>query len=67
MAKQAYAIIATAATTYSDAWGNVLQAPVGTVINRVMWDGSSEWAPPPGTEARADPDGTLNIGATTTV
>lgn len=67
MALQAYAVIATTATTYVNQAGVTVPAPAGTVINRVMWDGGSDWAPPAGTEARADPDGTLNIGTTTTV
>ncbi|NPD67314.1 hypothetical protein HN018_06965 [Lichenicola cladoniae] len=67
MAQQAYAIIAAAPMSYIAPDGSSAQAAAGTVINRVMWDGSSSWAPPAGTEARADPTGTLNIGATTAV
>ncbi len=67
MAAQAYAIIATASITYVNGQGATVQAPAGTVINRVMWDGGSDWTPPANTEARADPNGTLGIGSTTSV
>jgi hypothetical protein len=62
MATQQYAVIATTVGTY---YGTA--ATVGQVVNRVMWDGGTEWSPPIGTEARADPEGTLAIGQTTTV
>jgi hypothetical protein len=62
MAQQNYAIIATAAGMYYGAVG-----AVGQVVNRVIWDGNSGWAPPSGTEARADQNGTLPIGSMTTV
>jgi len=57
-----YAVIATAAGTYFG-----VAATVGEVVNVVLWDGASPWAPPVGTEARADPSGALQIGQTTTV
>ena len=62
MTEQPYAIIATAAGDY---YG--ITAVVGQVVNVVVWDGASDWTPPTGTEARADPTGTLQIGQTTTV
>jgi hypothetical protein len=62
MATEAYAIIATIAGTY---YG--VTATVGEVVNRVVWDGVADWAPPAGTEARADPTGLLQIGQVTTV
>lgn len=63
MSVQPYAIVATVAGTY---YGTV--ATVAEVVNVVMWDGNTAtWQPPAGTEARADPDGTLQIGQTTTV
>lgn len=61
-ASQPYAIVATVAGTY---YG--ITATVGMVVNRILWDGTSAWAPPTGTEARADLNGTLQIGSTTTV
>jgi hypothetical protein len=62
MTIQPYAVIATVAGIY---YG--VSATAGEVVNRVMWDGGTEWAPPTGTEARADPTGTLQIGQTTTI
>lgn len=62
MANQEYAVIVVTAGTYDG-----VAAVAGQVINRVMWDGVSEWTPQAGTEARADPNGTLQIGSTTTV
>lgn len=63
MATEAYAIIATVAGEYYGTPGTV-----GEVVNIVLWDGdTSVWTPPTGTEARADPTGTLQIGSTTTV
>lgn len=62
MTIQTYAVIATAAGDY---YG--ITATVGEVVNVVLWDGAAEWTPPVGTEARADPTGTLQIGQTTTV
>jgi hypothetical protein len=72
MTEQAYAVIATVAQQVmiqNPANGEPVETTVqpGYVINRVMWDGGSEWSPPAGTEARADPTGTLQIGQTTTV
>jgi hypothetical protein len=61
MTIQPYAIIATAAGTY---YG--ITATIGEVVNVVLWDGGDEWSPPTGTEARADPDGLLQIGYMTT-
>jgi len=60
---QPYAIIATAVGDY---YG--ITATVGQVVNIVLWDGdTTAWSPPTGTEARADPTGTMQIGQTTTV
>lgn len=53
-ASQAYAVYLTVA---SDA-----QA-VGTVVNRVMWDGSAAWSPPAGQAAVADPQNKYPIGS----
>ena len=36
---------------------------VGMVVNVVMWDGSSAWAPPTGQAAVADPTGKYPIGS----
>lgn len=57
-----YAVIATAAGTVN---GQTVTA--GEVVNIVLWDGATQWFPPAGTEARADPTGTLQIGSATTV
>ena len=57
-----YAVIATAAGTID---GQAVTA--GEVVNIVVWDGVTPWTPPVGTEVRADPTGTLQIGQTTTV
>ncbi|NVN09697.1 hypothetical protein [Nguyenibacter vanlangensis] len=38
----------------------------GYVWNRVMWDGSSTWAPPAGSAAVADPTAQYPIGSTYT-
>ncbi len=62
MAEQNYAVIATVAGTY---YGTA--ATVGDVVNVVLWDGVAPWTPPAGTELRADPEGALLIGQTTTV
>jgi len=72
MTVQPYAVIATVAQRVmilNPANGEPIETAVqlGDVINRVMWDGGSDWSPPTGTEARADPNGTLPIGSTTTV
>jgi hypothetical protein len=62
MSSQAYAIIATEAGTF---YG--VDAVVGTVVNRVMWNGDTTiWSPDAGTEARADPTGALDIGIVVT-
>jgi hypothetical protein len=58
MTVQPYAIIATATGEYYGA-----SATIGEVVNIVLWDGdTATWSPPAGTEARADPSGTLQIG-----
>jgi hypothetical protein len=63
MTVQPYAIIATATGEYYGA-----PAIIGEVVNIVLWDGdTATWSPPAGTEARADPTGTMQIGQTTTV
>jgi hypothetical protein len=67
MAEQAYAIIAIVATTITNTDGTTTAVSPGYVLNRAMWDGVSEWSPPPGTEVRADAAGSLAIGQTTTV
>jgi hypothetical protein len=68
MAVQPYAIIATVATTITNPDGTTSSVAPGYVLNVVLWDGdTSIWSPPAGTEARADPTGTLQIGQTTTV
>ncbi len=58
----AYALVATAAGTVS---GQTVV--MGQVVNVVLWDGVTPWSPPAGTEARADPTGSLQIGQTTTI
>jgi hypothetical protein len=67
MTVQPYAIIATVATTIENPDGTTTSATPGYVLNRVMWDGGADWAPQTGSEARADPNGTLAIGSMTTV
>ncbi|HET6610129.1 MAG TPA: hypothetical protein VFG62_25920 [Rhodopila sp.] len=67
MATQPYAVIATISKTIINNDGSASTAQPGTVLNIVMWDGASKWTPPDGTEARADPSGTLTIGSMTTV
>jgi hypothetical protein len=62
MAQQPYAVIATSAGTVSDQTVVVRQ-----VVNVVLWDGVTPWSPPAGTETRADPTGSLQIGQTTTI
>lgn len=51
---QVYAIYLTAASGTK---------AVGTVVNRVMWDGSSAWSPPIGQAAVADPKNKYPIGS----
>ncbi|WP_086652300.1 hypothetical protein [Acetobacter cibinongensis] len=36
---------------------------VGTVVNRVMWDGMQTWTPGEGLAVVADPNRTLRIGS----
>ncbi len=72
MTTQPYAIIATAHSRLPPALSqegvqSEITVQPGYVLNRVMWDGGTKWAPPVGTEARADPQGALAIGSTTTV
>lgn len=63
MSVAVYAIVATAAGDY---YG--VTATVGQIVNRVIWNGdTATWQPLAGTEVRADPAGTLQIGQTTTV
>jgi hypothetical protein len=59
---QSYAVIATAAGTID---GQTVVA--GQVVNVVLWDGVTPWTPPAGTETRADPTGSLQIGQIATV
>jgi hypothetical protein len=67
MTVQPYAIIATVATTIENPDGTTTSVTPGYVLNRIMWDGGAEWACQTGTEARADPNGALPIGSTTSV
>jgi hypothetical protein len=67
MAVQAYAVIATVATTITNEDGTTSNVAPGYVLNIVLWDGISAWTAPAGAETRADPTGTLQIGQTTTV
>ena len=58
---QAYAVYLTAAATVS---GTARVA--GYVVNRVLWDGASDWTPGSGLAVVADPDGLYPIGSTYT-
>ena len=49
-----YAVYLKAATTTEKA---------GTVINRIMWDGSAAWTIPTGVAVISDPDGKYPIGS----
>lgn len=52
------------AVYYSTAAGGF---PAGYVWNRVLWDGSSAWAPPSGSVAIQDDAAVYPIGSTYTV
>jgi hypothetical protein len=64
---QPYTIVAIIATTIENPDGTTTSVAPGYALNRIMWDGSADWACQAGTEARADPNGALPIGSTTTV
>ena len=49
-----YAVYLTSAT---------ITGKVGTVINRIVWDGSTEWPVPSGTAVISDHDGKYPIGS----
>ncbi|RUT25381.1 hypothetical protein C0V97_12425 [Asaia sp. W19] len=53
----AYSVYLTAAT---------VEHPIGYVIDRVLWDGRSDWSPPDGTAAIPDHEGQHPIGSSYT-
>ncbi|WP_162993504.1 hypothetical protein [Asaia bogorensis] len=56
-AAQNYAVYLTEATH---------EGPVGYVLNNILWDGVSKWAPPSGQAVITDPDCKYPIGSTFT-
>lgn len=55
-----YAMITTVDSQSTDADGNQVTVPAGTVVNMIEWDGVSEYTPPDGT--RLEQSITLRIG-----
>ena len=49
---QRWIIVTTNVTTGQDAEGKPITLPAGTVLNEVLWDGVSDWTPPPGTRVQ---------------
>ena len=57
-----YAIVATTAAAGTDATGNPVTIPAGTVVDIAVWDGVTPWSPGTGFEAVADPSAAAVVG-----